>query len=520
LDFVLNSAKNSLNSQIIVKPKIKAVAPLSNLINYHIEELKKINNLSERTKNVCLEGSLDTLYKILYYYLERGTFRDIRNCGLKTDLELIGLSQKYLEISGLTLESLRMNEPLLGFEDFKLFCYVNFKVPSEVTENYKEQFINKKFQFFKYLKTLIGYVLNEREQYIFMNNFGFFNDSQKRTLQSIGDQYGITRERVRQIAQKIPEKLENIVNKIAQRFITIEKHFDYDLDLKKEFLVIDDDLVNRINKQEGVSFTGKFYCLVFSGTFQRYYMSFQDMEKNYNYYYLVSRKYKEIFDFKKYFADIESVKEKRIEKSYQADAQEYINKFMFPHQTGSDRLKQICRRMATEEFGLGFDRSTITFHRNTLIKLSEHILKILEDIGHPMKLTEICKELKTRTTRIPPNIESLRSSILSIDEVVAIGKTSTYALKKWQTVKTGTIKELVKEFLEASDEPKHISDITVYVCKFRNTSDKNILSNLKLDKTNTFVFYRKSYIGLKYKQYKNIPAGNDKAGRGRKPKNG
>jgi mRNA-degrading endonuclease YafQ of YafQ-DinJ toxin-antitoxin module len=69
------------------------VAPLSNLINYHIEELKNINNLSERTKNVCLEGSLDTLYKILYYYLERGTFRDIRNCGLKTDLELIHLSK-------------------------------------------------------------------------------------------------------------------------------------------------------------------------------------------------------------------------------------------------------------------------------------------------------------------------------------------------------------------------------------------------------------------------------------------
>ncbi|HOW31204.1 MAG TPA: sigma factor-like helix-turn-helix DNA-binding protein, partial [Bacteroidales bacterium] len=364
----------------------------------------------------------------------------------------------------------------------------------------------------------IGYVLNEREQYIFMNNFGFFNDSQKRTLQSIGDQYGITRERVRQIAQKIPEKLESIVNKIAQRFITIEKHFDYNLDLKKELLVIDDDLVSKINKLEGVSFTGKFYGLVFAGTFQRYYMAFQDMENNYNYYYLVSRKYKEIFDFRKYFTAIETIKEKRIEKSYQIDAQDFLNKFVSPHQTTNDRLKQICRRMAMEEFGLGFDKTTITFNRNTLIKLSEHILKILEDVGHPMKLTEICKELKMRTTRIPPNIESLRSSILSIEEVVAIGKTSTYALKKWQTVKTGTIKELVKEFLEASEEPKHISDITVYVCKFRNTSDKNILSNLKLDKTNTFIFFRKSYIGLKYKQYNNLPAGNDKGGRGRKPK--
>jgi len=172
--------------------------------------------------------------------------------------------------------------------------------------------------------------------------------------------------------------------------------------------------------------------------------------------------------------------------------------------------------MLTEEFNLGFDKVNVIFHRNTLVKLSEHILSILEDSGRPMKLTEICRELKNRTSRIPPNIESLRSSILSIDEVVAIGKTSTYALKKWQTVKTGTIKQLVKEYLENSSEPKHIMDLTVYVNQFRSTSDKNILSNLKLDKTNTFVFFRKSYIGLKYKQYYSIPGSGEKGSRGRK----
>ena len=495
-----------------------AVAPLSNLINYHIEELKNINNLSERTKNVCLEGSLDTLYKILYYFLERGTFRDIRNCGLKTDLELIHLSQKYLAISGLTLDDLRMNEPLLGFEDFKLFCYVNFKVPSEVTESYKDSFIAKSFPYFKYMQTVVQYILNERELYIFKNNFGFLSDSQKRTLQSIGDHYGITRERVRQIAQKVPEKVAMAVNKIAQRFFNIDKQFNYDLDLKKEFLIINDELVKKINAKEKLNYTGKFYALILAGTLQRYFISFQDLENNYKNYYLISRKYREVFNFKSFFADVEARLEARVENDYDVDAMEYLGKFLMPSQVMNDRLKQICRRMLTDEFNLGFDKVNITFHRNTLVKLSEHILSILEDAGRPMKLTEICKELKTRTTRIPPNIESLRSSILSIEEVVAIGKTSTYALLKWQTVKTGTIKQLVKEFLESNDEPKHIMDITVHVNQFRNTSDKNILSNLKLDKTNTFVFFKKSYIGLKYKQYKSIPGAGDKSTRGRKPK--
>jgi hypothetical protein len=411
-----------------------------------------------------------------------------------------------------------MNEPLLGFEDFKLFCYVNFKVPSEVTEQYKEAFISRSFPFFKFMQIIVDYILNERELYIFRNNFGFLANSQKRTLQSIGDHYSITRERVRQIAQKVPEKVAMAVNKIAQRFFNIDKQFNYDLDLKKEFLVVNEELVKRINTREKLEFTGKFYALVLSGTLQRYFISFQDMENTYRNYYLISRKYKDVFNFKAFFTDVESRLESRVENDYSVDAMEYLGKFLYPSQLMNDRLKQICRRMLTEEFNLGFDKVNITFHRNTLVKLSEHILSILADAGRPMKLTEICKELKNRTTRIPPNIESLRSSILSIEEVVAIGKTSTYALKEWQMVKTGTIKQLVKEFLNSAEDPKHINEITVYVNQFRSTSDKNILSNLKLDKTSTFVFFKKSFIGLKHKQYKSIPGTGDKANKGRRNK--
>ena len=496
------------------------MSPLSKLINYHIEELKSMENLSERTKNVCFEGSLDTLFKILYYFLEQNTFRDIRNCGLKTDKELINLSKKYLAISGLTLENLRMNEPLLGFEDFKLFCFVNFKVPSEVTEVYKDSFISKEFPLFGYLQTMLNYILNEREKYIFNNNYGFVEKSQKRTLQSIGDHYSITRERVRQISQKVPDKVIDAISKISLRFVNIDKHFDYGLDLKKEIIVIDQDLVETINKSENLNYTGKLYSLVFAGIFQRYFIAAQSIENNYRHYYLVGRKYKEVFDFKAFISDIEERNSARMVNDQAIDIITYLNNFVFPGQIVNDRLKQICKRIATEEFGLGYDKTKLIFRRNSLVKLSEHIVNILAEVGRPMKLTEICKELKSRSKRIPPNIESLRSSILSIDEVAAIGKTSTYALKEWEMVKTGTIKELVREYLESSIESKHISDITVYVNKFRKTTDKNILSNLKLDKTNTYVFFKLGYIGLKYKQYKNISIQGDKKNQGRKPKNG
>ena len=202
------------------------------LVNYHIEELQKIDNLSERTKNVCTEESIDTLFRILSYYREHGTFRKLRNCGLKTDLELVTLSEKYLKLGGLSEEDLQLNEEDERFENLKLYCYSSFNVPSDITAGYKEAFINNKFPFFKFLQTILNHELNERERFIFANNYGFMLTSKKQTLQSIGDQYSITRERVRQIAQNIPTKIEDAVKSIANKFPFLHAHFDYGIDIK------------------------------------------------------------------------------------------------------------------------------------------------------------------------------------------------------------------------------------------------------------------------------------------------
>ena len=140
------------------------MATNSKLINYHIEELQKIDNLSERTKNVCFEDSLDTLYKILSYYRENKTFRKIRNCGVKTEMELVSLSEKYLKLSGANQEDISMNEEDERFENLKLYCYLHLKVPSEITAQFKEAFTRNEFPFFNFLQTIMQYELNEREK--------------------------------------------------------------------------------------------------------------------------------------------------------------------------------------------------------------------------------------------------------------------------------------------------------------------------------------------------------------------
>jgi hypothetical protein len=193
----------------------------------------------------------------------------------------------------------------------------------------------------------------------------------------------------------------------------------------------------------------------------------------------------------------------RIEQTYSFNFDEYISRFELEQLSSEmrEKIKYICKKIAVLEFKIPIEKNQLIFERNTLIKLSEYITDILLTTGKPMRLVDIARELRIKSPKMPPNLESLRSTILSIPDVSAIGKTSTYSLDKWNNVKTGTIKEIVREYLENNDKPMHIADITLYVNQFRKTSDKNIYSNLKLDKNRSFMFFKKGFIGLSNKTY-------------------
>jgi len=481
------------------------VAETVNITNFHIEEIKEFESLSERTKNVCLKGSLDTLYKILSYYLKNGNFKKIRNCGEKTNLELIALAEKYISEYTISLESLEMTDENILFERFKFFCFENFGIPSQDTEIYRTFFYQKKFPLFKYILEILKQVFNEREYFIFEHNFGFMLSKNKMTLQSIGDIYNITRERIRQISQMIPYKLEETVTRFAREQDYLKNYYNYKLDIKDDYILINNATAEKINEKEELEFTPKFYSLIFSILNAKTYSMFQEKELTYENYFLVKNDLYKSFAFDQYYNDLAERLSQRIEESYSEKYDQLLKKYVKVNDKDIfNRIKPLCKDIAMLELDIAFDGNDIIFKRNTLIKLSEYIIEIIEDKGSPMKLKDIHEELAARTSKAPHNIESLRSSILSIENIVAIGKTSTYSLKTWTEIKTGTIKEMVRDYLEQYDEPRHISDVTEYVTKYRDTNDKNILSNLKLDKTGKFVFFKKSYIGLGSKKYKRL----------------
>src|SRR5690606_18890350 len=65
----------------------------------------------------------------------------------------------------------------------------------------------------------------------------------------------------------------------------------------------------------------------------------------------------------------------------------------------------------------------------------------------------------------------------------------------------GTIRDIVEEFLAIESAPKHISEIMNYVLQYRDSDAKSIMTNIKVDESNRFIFYDGYFVGLKNKSY-------------------
>lgn len=68
------------------------------IYNISLQELSEIEVLSARTKNICKYCNLKDIHSILDYYWENFDFLKLRNCGAKSNLELIGICHKYEKI--------------------------------------------------------------------------------------------------------------------------------------------------------------------------------------------------------------------------------------------------------------------------------------------------------------------------------------------------------------------------------------------------------------------------------------
>lgn len=577
-----------------------------------LEELIDNEWLSVRSINICKDAGLISLNRILDFYSKKGSFMTIRNCGAKTDKELIEICKKYLasnpvnsevkeqtesfletinsltpfqkatlnrhfeylvsnlnvrsynglasiqeslnpkdvfekifseqfnfkkirnignksveELEKLKLELIRFVNVLqtiqkdqLSKEYTKLIVKTTF---ANLPENFEEQFESVfdesgKIKLFTLLNFLINssQLFSETQQKIF--EITYTNNNEYRTLDSVAKDLNMSRERVRQIKSKLEEDIQSyflfVSNLVADDLV------NYNINASDIFLTIDKSFANKINDTEDVNFNITFYSIILGIFLKKTHSILGDNEiiygkrktakqKKYENCYLINSLLFDCFDFEKFVEDIYLKSNERILETYKFHFQGYIYEFL--KENGKSFFQEIisvCEKIIFNEFELVVSSDGyLFFEQNTKKPVHQYYYEILEEEDEWMNISDITNVANQKFPFLESKDTSVRG-ILNKEKHLFIyrGRSSTYGLRKWENeknnVKGGTIRDIVEEFLTSENTPKHISEILDYVLQYRpDTNEKSVLSNIRVEESNTFCFYSGDFVGLQTKNY-------------------
>ncbi len=475
------------------------------------------NNLSNRSKNAIttfLNGNLkirNISEKILTN--DRFNFQDIKNVGKKTVTELKSFIDSIIEFITKVAEVGNEND-LVALRN-RFFIEKTFSISSIPNEILESQSI------FSLVDFLISKdaIFEKNENLIFKKGIKIYNDQPELTLDDIADEIKISRERVRQIRKGI---LENLFNNLQfVRNIEDDLYQKYDIDQNHHFINIDDDLNNLINTVNNTNFSVEFNTIIIYSYISDKFDLIGEIEDvlqpktfnsrgrhNWDNFYLVSKGLTNLFDFNNLVDDIDKRLNDRIEETYWFHFKSYLTSFMKVDDNSLITLiLPVAEKILNKEFDLIIDlNDNIIFKRNTVKQVPEFAIEALEKLGVPSNIEAIYKLIEKEFPEITKSKEALRGSLQRTPEIIYFGRSSTYGLKKWETekdgIKGGTIRSIVIKFLELESEPIHISKISKHVLQYRpDSNEKSIYYNLKMDESNSFIFYKDSHVGLIQKNY-------------------
>ncbi|MDM8554677.1 hypothetical protein QUF75_08120 [Desulfococcaceae bacterium HSG7] len=485
----------------------------------------RIKSLSNRTIN-CLSSidpNIDD-FRSFYKVFSTPDFSiiNLKNVGKKTKQEFDDFCNDIFSLADLLQSQVDAQE---FFNFFVSVVTKDLDVDEKFIEDFASDFFEEKFPLFRFIDFLIknGYIYSDRELQIFYHRSNYCADKEIFTLEKLGEktssQDKLTRERVRQLAEKINPILEGKLSHLFMCFPYTNYNISFNED--QDFIHIDNEFANRINMAEGVNFTPKFYARIFSIFMGDSHTLCPDSLKNEANIYLIKKELFEYFDFDDFYQDIEQTVNRRILDTYSIHFEGYLCGFLKTDDISLlERISPICETILFEAFNLFLDLDgNVIIEKNIKIKSKDYALKVLEEYGKPMHLKMIYDHIISMYPDMKLKIESVRRA-LSSSEFIYFGNSSTYGLKKWEyendSIKGGTHKDIAEQFLEKFDEPKHISDIYSYVRKFRDTNERNVLLTIKSGNNRRFVFFYGSYVGLKSKKYTNTDSFSKNQGNWRK----
>jgi len=484
-----------INSFILVNTNSLSVR-VKNAIYSYLEDNLKIKNFAEK---IFISGNF--------------VINDIKNVGSKSIPEL----EIYLEIVRdflLEVSESKNEKHLISLKNSFLIqrTFKLTKIPIEILES-------------ELIFLLTNFLLNQNVLFdktqteIVKKTLKIYQNSEELMLDDIALEINLSRERVRQIRKSC---IDELFNKLlfTQNF-NDDLLQNYNIDTNANLIEINLETVKTINFRNGLDLSREFITYILFSYLCNNFLLIGDIEdvlyiKNskgsnrhiWSNFYLIKKNIVSEIDFKSLVDDINSRLAERINESYSFNFKSYLSKFLINRNLSVlDRAFPIAENIVNEEFEIYLDLDeNIHFERSTSKKVYEYAYEALEGLGKPSKLSCIYKKVLELNSYYQTDENKLRAAMSRKNGFLPVGRKSVFGLKKWEdeldNFKGGTIRRIVEDYLSQFSKPKHISDITNHVLKYRPKSNQNsILQNLKLDESNIYVFYVDSFIGLSNKQY-------------------
>ncbi|MBE6331967.1 MAG: hypothetical protein E7070_06650 [Bacteroidales bacterium] len=146
----------------------------------------------------------------------------------------------------------------------------------------------------------------------------------------------------------------------------------------------------------------------------------------------------------------------------------------------------------------------VTIHPQKIDK-ENAIVQILEAVNTPLPLDDLLELLEKEYPDEKWTSDRVRFCVAKSSVIAALWKSKIYALKKWDGVFFGNIREFLADALKKSEVPIHIDSLFEKVVKqFPDTNVKSLSSTMNNDQYHRFSAFENGYFGLSDRQYDDV----------------
>jgi hypothetical protein len=332
-------------------------------------------------------------------------------------------------------------------------------------------------------------------------------------MQDLGDEFGLSRERIRQLREKSLLKITRelqVVSSVLSSGILINNYLKSD-----PIIHVGHEFSDLVNSAENTQFNCAFVAMVLSKLCNREYdlVVFQDedlvspnwRDKLFKYgkfeFYLIRSDLLSRFSVRKFMDEIKE-RRKRARISNQNIDLKYFLKSLIDSNDFVDNDIILSATIMAERFDGVFisDNDLLVFETGLKEVLKLAIVETMQFAEEPMSLTDIQEELKMKMPSQSISLAIIRRAMRDRTVFVSYGLSGYYGLFNWDLkgidAKFKNIVKLVEEFLTSCQSPQHISVILSNVLPARITTARSIQAMIRMDRGSVFITYGGGYYGL------------------------